>query len=49
VTNQEISERATKALYMFENSKLKEISSYDLAVKVNECLRLIKALAEKNG
>jgi hypothetical protein len=44
--NKEIIERATKALYLFENSKTNEISTADLIIKVNEALRLIKALAE---
>lgn len=48
MTNKEISERATKALYMFENSKPNEISTVDLIQKVNEALRLIKALADND-
>ncbi len=46
MTNKEIAERATKALYMFENSRTNEISVADLTAKVNEALRLIKALAD---
>lgn len=49
MTNKEISERATKALMLFENSKPNEISTYDLIQKTNEALRLIKALAEQKG
>jgi hypothetical protein len=45
VTKKEIAERATKALHLFENSKPNEISVYDLTLKVNEALRLIKELA----
>lgn len=44
----DIAKRATTALMMFDNSKHNEISNEDLIVKVNEALRLIKALAE-NG
>lgn len=49
VTKKEIAERATKALHLFENSKPNEISVYDLTLKVNEALRLIKELAEGDG
>lgn len=42
----EIIERAEKALYMFENSRVGEVGMLDLLAKVNEALRLIKALAE---
>lgn len=47
--NKEIIERATKALKMFENSPPNQIDIGDVLYKVNEALRLIKALAEKNG
>lgn len=46
ISNADISKRATTALMMFDNSKHNEISNEDLIVKVNEALRLIKALAD---
>ena len=46
MTNEEISKRATKALMMFDNSNVNQISNEDIIAKVNEALRLIKALAE---
>ena len=49
ISNADIAKRATTALMMFDNSKHNEISNEDLAIKVNEALRLIKALAEQNG
>lgn len=49
MTDKEIIERAEKALYMFDNSNGRgDVSMLDLLFKVNETLRLIKALAERN-
>lgn len=46
--NKEIIERATRALFLVEKSKPNEVDNYDLLCKINETLRLIIALAEKN-
>ena len=46
MTAKEIIERAEKALKSFEHSKGTGVDLYDVLNKVNEALRLIKALAE---
>lgn len=47
--NKEIAKRAETALKLYENSRPNEIDLWDVLNKTNEALRLIKALAEKNG
>lgn len=47
-SKKEIIKRADTALKMFETSKPDEISNYDLIVKINEALRLIKELASED-
>lgn len=46
LSRSEIAERAEKALYLFKDSKPNEIDIGDVLAKVNEALRLIKAMNE---
>lgn len=49
MTNKEIAERAQAMLMKYSDSKSNQIDPWDLLEKVNEALRLIKALAENDN